>query len=85
MKHCKKCRNNRDETEFKMNSKNYQTCNHCRTTRKRRLLTLTDCQEYAQGKGGECLSAEYKHSVTKMAWKCSEGHEWQARFNDSDF
>lgn len=48
-------------------------------------LTLNECKEYAQRKGGECLSEEYKNCMTKMKWKCSSGHEWMARFNDIKF
>jgi hypothetical protein len=44
-------------------------------------LTIKECQEFAENKGGECLSTEYKNSMTKMLWCCEEGHEWSARFH----
>jgi len=32
----------------------------------------------AISKGGSCLSESYVNSLTKMLWKCVEGHEWMA-------
>jgi hypothetical protein len=34
--------------------------------------------EIAASRGGECLSAKYISSTTKMRWKCAKGHEWEA-------
>jgi len=45
-------------------------------------LTLKDCQEMAESKDGLCLSTEYKNALTKMNWKCSKNHEWEARMHD---
>jgi len=78
--HCKKCRKNQEPSEFVLKNRNYKTCNTCRRTRKRRRLTLNDCQEWALKKGGECLSENYKNKDHKMKWKCSEGHEWETSF-----
>ena len=42
-------------------------------------LTLLELQRMAAHKGGECLSPEYVRSSKPIRWKCSLGHEWQAR------
>lgn len=41
-------------------------------------LTLEDCQQIAEERGGKCLEEEYINSTTKMLWECSEGHQWKA-------
>jgi len=41
---------------------------------------IKEAQYYAKLKGGVCLSEEYVNNNTKMLWKCSEGHEWEAVF-----
>jgi nucleoside-diphosphate-sugar epimerase len=40
--------------------------------------TLSDMQELAKSRGGECLSKEYADLKTRMNWKCAFGHEWEA-------
>jgi hypothetical protein len=42
-------------------------------------LTLAEMQEIARGRGGECLSSEYKNAASKLLWRCAEGHRWQAK------
>jgi hypothetical protein len=32
----------------------------------------------AENKGGECTSRKYINNKTKLAFKCSQGHEWEA-------
>lgn len=32
----------------------------------------------AKRRGGECLSTTYVNNVTKLRWRCSRGHEWEA-------
>jgi hypothetical protein len=44
----------------------------------RRSLSLVDMQKLADSRGGECTTNEYINSSTKMGWRCSEGHEWEA-------
>ena len=34
--------------------------------------------EIAKGKGGKCLSKNYKNARTHLKWRCAEGHEWKA-------
>lgn len=41
-------------------------------------LSIEDMREVANQKGGWCLSDEYINSKTKLTWKCSEGHTWEA-------
>lgn len=40
---------------------------------------LQDMQEIAISRGGACLSNRYFNIVTKLKWKCKEGHEWYAQ------
>ena len=42
-------------------------------------LTLHELQQIAAKKGGQCLSLEYANSSKLLRWRCSVGHEWQAR------
>jgi hypothetical protein len=32
----------------------------------------------ALSRGGRCLSISYRNNATKLRWRCSLGHEWQA-------
>jgi len=41
-------------------------------------LTIGLMQEMARIKGGECLSEKYIDNRTKLKWKCSKSHEWEA-------
>lgn len=45
-----------------------------------KVLSIEDCREFAENKGGYCLSSEYKNNQTPMVWKCSKGHEWSTKF-----
>lgn len=42
-------------------------------------LTIEDMQQTAAEKGGWCLSTEYTNQLTKLTWKCAEGHVWETR------
>ena len=42
-------------------------------------LTLSELQQIAARKGGQCLSFEYLNSSMLLRWRCVVGHEWQAR------
>lgn len=35
----------------------------------------------AEERGGKLLSAVYVNAVTKLRWRCHEGHEWEASPN----
>jgi hypothetical protein len=62
---------------------NIKTHHHwCPTCGKSQRLTLDECQQVAQQRGGECLSETYNNSGTKMRWRCAKGHEWQAIFGN---
>ena len=55
-------------------------CPSCpRSYKGRRWLSIEDMQHLAGDRGGECLSTTYVNSITKLRWRCGEGHEWQAR------
>ena len=40
--------------------------------------TIEEMQVLAKDRGGECLSTKYVNAKTKLRWRCSEGHEWEA-------
>ena len=40
--------------------------------------SLERCQVEAESRGGKCLSTEYVNALSKLRWRCSEGHEWEA-------
>lgn len=40
---------------------------------------LKEMRELALSRGGECLSTKYVNAHSKLRWRCSEGHEWDAR------
>ena len=40
-------------------------------------LSLNDCNQIANERGGKCLSTEYKNNKTYMLWECSKGHQWE--------
>lgn len=64
---CPRCRY--DKVAAKLRGKN------CKTGE---IRDLTFMKEFAKGKGGECLSDEYKNNRTKLKWRCSYGHEWES-------
>ena len=43
-----------------------------------RRLTLEQMKEMAESRGGRCLSKCYRNSASKLHWRCSAGHEWNA-------
>lgn len=47
-----------------------------------RKSTIEDMQKLAKNKNGECLSVNYIDSNTKLKWKCSIDHIWEAKPND---
>jgi len=40
--------------------------------------TIENMHALAQGKGGRCLSKTYVNALTKLNWKCENGHQWWA-------
>jgi hypothetical protein len=43
-----------------------------------RRLTLEQMQQMAESRGGRCLSSSYQNNATKLRWRCSAGHAWNA-------
>lgn len=43
--------------------------------------TIKDCQEFAETKGGKCLSVTYKNMKEKMKWICSKEHIFEMTFD----
>ncbi len=41
-------------------------------------LTIEEMQKLAASKGGVCLSETYINSITKLHWRCKDGHDWRA-------
>ena len=39
---------------------------------------IDDMQTFAARRGGACMSTEYVNSYTKLSWRCTEGHTWEA-------
>jgi hypothetical protein len=54
-------------------------CPECGGTLRR---TLSDAQELAKSRGGECLSEIYIKNSRNLSWRCSKGHEWQATYSN---
>ena len=52
--------------------------NWCPACVGRPQLTIEDMQVRAKERGGVCLSTVYVNARTKLRWRCTEGHEWQA-------
>jgi len=50
-------------------------CPYCAKNAKK---TIVQMKNIAESRGGECLSNLYVNSQTKLLWKCSIGHLWQA-------
>src|SRR5438046_876430 len=44
--------------------------------------TIEDAKQVAFSKNGECLSETYDNNFSPLSWRCSEGHEWNASFNN---
>jgi hypothetical protein len=50
----------------------------CPTCAHRKRLTLGEMRALAARRGGECISDQYVNNDTKLWWRCSAGHEWEA-------
>jgi hypothetical protein len=40
--------------------------------------TIGQMHEIARSRCGKCLSVSYRNTATKLQWRCSAGHEWNA-------
>lgn len=45
-------------------------------------LTIDDMKDVSRSHGGKCLSKRYVNAHTHLKWRCKEGHEWQATYNN---
>lgn len=50
----------------------------------RKTLTISDCDTFAESKGGKCKTRIYVNNHTKMEWECLAQHLWEAAFSDLD-
>ncbi len=44
----------------------------------KKRLSIDEFHVLAKERGGVCLSHKYTNNTTKLRWKCSKGHEWNA-------
>jgi triacylglycerol esterase/lipase EstA (alpha/beta hydrolase family) len=54
--------------------------NWCPDCVQRRKYTIDDVKNFAQKKGGECLSNKYEKAHGILKWRCKNGHEFNASF-----
>ncbi len=47
--------------------------------------SLEEVQNYAESKGGKCLSTFYKNTKTFLEFQCSEGHKWTTNLGNIRF
>jgi hypothetical protein len=53
-------------------------CPECARRDRRPVHAIEEMRAAAIARGGECLSSAYISSRERLAWRCSEGHEWLA-------
>lgn len=44
--------------------------------------TIEECKEFAESKGGRCLSTHYVDTSQHLLWECHKGHQWYASFGN---
>lgn len=54
-------------------------CRICAGTR--RVIAMTDLQEMAAERGGECLSLGYENAHAPLEWRCASGHTFSRIWN----
>lgn len=54
-------------------------CPHC-TGHAR--VTIDICNQLAEDRGGKCISNQYQNCDNHMLWRCADGHEWSAKWNN---
>ena len=45
-------------------------------------MSIEECKAFAESKGWTCLSTKYINNKAHLKWRCSDGHEWNASFNN---
>jgi len=53
-------------------------CPYCAGKAKPNIIEL---QEYASSKQGKLISTKYINNKENIIWECSEGHQWEARWD----
>ena len=71
--------------EWEANAANIKSGTWCPVCSGNKRLTIEDMHLIAKERGGKCLSKKYVNSSTKLKWKCSEGHMWEAMPSDIKF
>jgi hypothetical protein len=56
--------------------------NWCPKCAQRKKYTIDEVKEFAQTKGGECLSNTYKRARGILKWRCENHHEFNASFSN---
>ena len=64
--------------EWEAKPSSVKSGNWCPACVGRPQLTIEDMQVRAKERGGVCLSTVYVNARTKLRWRCTEGHEWDA-------
>jgi hypothetical protein len=82
--YCRKC-----DSKFEAEGRNYTgdrttRCPKCvlRMNFNPTTLSVNKLQEYAARHGGELLTTAYQNMHQALSWKCSEGHVFEAQFNN---
>lgn len=59
-------------------------CRKCadKTEANRRRFMIQDAIKLAEQKDGSCLSTVYIDNASKLKWRCSQGHTWEATYNN---
>jgi hypothetical protein len=54
---------------------------------RKKKLNFETIKQKAREMGGECISKEYEYkgSNHKLRWRCKEGHEWNAKYNNVQY
>lgn len=73
-----KCKNNHQWESSWNNVRRDKWCFKCF----HKIPTINDLQQYAINKNGKLLTNIYVDNRTKMLWQCSEGHQWEAKWNN---
>jgi hypothetical protein len=45
-------------------------------------LTIEDCRDLAESRGGKFLSTKYINANTKYLWECENEHQWEALYSN---
>jgi thiol-disulfide isomerase/thioredoxin len=67
------CANGHQWKAIPNNIKRGSWCRQCRKG------TITEMQQIAQKRGGQCVSEVYINTDTPILWQCAKGHQWKAR------